>query len=272
MGPPGANARRRGWLPPAARHPGRVAEPPDQLEAEREHLVAVRGHHLADAAVGHLTCHAGAVVGDDADGGVAHVQLARQRRLRHDGHADGLRAEHAQHADLRCRLKARPLRAGVDHAPGVGQPMLEDERFERVVERGGKDLLHARVQPQPVLALEGGGTGFGKVDEVRQQAQAAELVRIIARADGRDAHHVRHAQAVQRVDVRPVVDLAGIEAVEHAVAREKDELMVVQVRAEHDHVSIGRGDGLLKVGDGQRFDVRSADDAEFHGWFLPRGR
>lgn len=150
--------------------------------------------------------------------------------------------------------------------------MLEDQRLQRIVERGGKDLFHARVQREPVFPLKRSGARLGKVDEVGQQAETAELVRIVARADGGNADDICHAKTVQRVDVCAVVDLAGVKAVEHAVARQKDELMPIQCGAEYDDVAIGRGYGLLVVWDGKRFDVGAADDGKLHGYRPPKWR
>src|SRR6185437_12278350 len=50
----------------------------------------------------------------EGDGGDAQAAMARDDRLRHGRHADGVGAEPAIGADLRRRLKARPEQRQVD--------------------------------------------------------------------------------------------------------------------------------------------------------------
>ena len=76
---------------------------------------------------------------------------------------------------------------------------------------------------------------------------------------------MRDAELMQRVYVRTIVDLAGIERIEYAVAGEEDDLYAVLQRAvKHDDVTVRGGHGLLVIGNGQRFDVGAADDCDFH--------
>ena len=58
----------------------------------------------------------GGIVGDDGDRRVLEAELARERRLRHAGHADHVGAVALEAVDLGRGLQARPLRRGIDAA------------------------------------------------------------------------------------------------------------------------------------------------------------
>ncbi|MPN48352.1 hypothetical protein SDC9_195959 [bioreactor metagenome] len=83
---------------------------------------------------------------------------------------------------------------------------------------------------------------------------------------------MRDTQHLHGIDICTVVDVRRIAAKEHPVAKAEDDLLPARKRpAIDDHVAIRRADDLFTVGDGQRFQVRAADDRVLHKpYHLPK--
>ena len=177
------------------------------LLEEREHLGLVDRLLLADP---------GVEVGDQRDGGVAEAQLAGQDGLGVAGHVD--------HG---------PARAGIALGLGAGgEPRPLDHDHGAAVDHSVTGRVdHRRAQVGTVGVGEGGvgGAGVdeglhparGAVDELVGDDQGRRLGLRLQAADRARSQDLLHAEAGQRPDVRPVVDLVRRELVALPVAREE---------------------------------------------------
>ena len=170
-----------------------------------------------------LPFEADVVVGDQRDVDVAHLELAREIRLRVVGHVDDLPAQTREPLRLRSRREARPLddddRTGI-----VGVDLEVAQRFDRhrphlrAVRIGEADVRGDRAVVERVLAA-----GRAIDDLIGDDHRSRLDVRLQRAARGRP-DDARDAELFERPGVGAVVDRLRRIAVIFSVARQKRDL------------------------------------------------
>ena len=205
------------------------------------------------------------VVRDHGHRRVAQLRLARELGLGHVGHADHVAVPAA--VELRLR-QARELRA-FHHEVGAAARDLDASlvrrRREVVAEAVAHRLRHRHVRHQPG-AEEALGAREGAVDELIDDDEGARAEMFAQGADRAHRDDVRHAGALERVDIGAEIDFRRRDLVTAAVTRQEDQLLAVQL-AEQEVVRrlAERRGHLLPALVGQPLDVvdtAAPDDAE----------
>ncbi len=212
------------------------------------------------------------VVGDQRDQGVADLGLTGQPGLWKRCHSDKIGFEVAVQERLGPRAERRAFHADVRplgvHAAveldlvGGFQQHLTQDRAERLGELD--------VHREPVVE-EGRHAAVGLVDDLIHDDQIARVDLLAQRTDRPAGDDVRHAEALEGVDVGPVRHLRGVEGVAFAVAGED---------GEPESVPLGDADRRAGLAEGgvdlagfecgfaeQGFAESGAADQTDHGWF-----
>ncbi len=179
------------------------------------------------------------MIGDDAQGRIAQIQLARERRLRHAGHADDAAAVAFQAADFSRRLQARTLGAAigrtVDDCVFLLARCAQQQRAQIAVIRFGEIDVRDRLLGTFEI---GAVTGTRVVDDLVGHHERARGAVGTDSAHGGDGNDRIDPDLVQGPEVGPIVDFVRCDRVAIAVARQEDDGLAA-------NVSEGQGTGRI---------------------------
>ena len=168
------------------------------------------------------------VVRDERHGDVAELRFARELRLGQVGHADHVDVPRAVQVRFGAGGELRPFHADVG-ATLVDLRSLLASRLRHQHRGAGADRVGEGDMRDDAVAEVGVSAVARPIDELVREDDVGRRVRLFHRPDRAGGEDRVHAERLEPVDVRAVVDLGRHVAVTAAVARKERDLHAVDV-------------------------------------------
>ena len=176
------------------------------------------------------------VVGDQRDGGVADLGFPGELGFLQVGHADHVAAPRPIQLRLRERRELRPFHADIRAAV-----VRRRTRLLRAFHRERGEMMGERMREPDVrddaVAEEGADAAAGAIDELIGKHQVLRRIFLLQAAHRARRHDPIHAEHLHTEDVGPVVQLARVQPMALAVARQECHALAAECRQ---HIRTGR--------------------------------